>query len=359
MMKKAFTLATALLCSIMLFAQGVNFQDLTYEEALQKAKAENKWVFVDCYTSWCGPCKMMADKIFPQKEAGDYFNPLFVCVKYDMEKGEGLELAKKFDIQSYPTFVILNSEGVVRQKLMGSSELDEFIERVKKALANTEILDEIEAKYNNGNRDKEFLTQYIGDILNVSTPKAQKAALELYQQLSDEERFSEKYWFLFSNDQLAPIGSKLFNFLVENHEKFAASLGEQKVKAYIYIILDAKLTDILMGRGKEITPELVDQMKKYLEALNFPTIGNNSFLKADIAKIVLTGNQEELLKYCEDLVQKIPGEKFPFIIVYAIKGKITPEQADRWAKVLQTAKDKFTVPQTVINIDQLIQLIKE
>ena len=31
--------------------QGVQFQELTFQEALNKAKAENKLVFVDCYTS--------------------------------------------------------------------------------------------------------------------------------------------------------------------------------------------------------------------------------------------------------------------------------------------------------------------
>ena len=96
-MKKLFTLTAALLCSVMLFAQGVNFQNLTYAEALEKAKAENKLVFMDCYTSWCGPCKMMTNEVFPQKEAGDYFNPLFVCVKFDMEKGEGV------DVFDYPS----------------------------------------------------------------------------------------------------------------------------------------------------------------------------------------------------------------------------------------------------------------
>ena len=61
-------------------------------EALAKAKAENKLVFMDCYTSWCGPCKYMTETIFPQEKAGEFFNPKFVCVKFDMEKGEGKEL---------------------------------------------------------------------------------------------------------------------------------------------------------------------------------------------------------------------------------------------------------------------------
>lgn len=85
---------------------------LHWDEALAKAKAENKLVFMDCYTSWCGPCKWMATEIFPQKEAGDYFNPKFISVKYDMEKGEGLKLKDKYKPSGYPTFFIIRPDGV-------------------------------------------------------------------------------------------------------------------------------------------------------------------------------------------------------------------------------------------------------
>lgn len=76
-------------------------------------------VFVDCYTTWCGPCKMMTEEIFPKKEAGDFFNTHFVNVKFDMEKGEGKELAKQFKIRAYPTFILLNSEGKEMYRVVG------------------------------------------------------------------------------------------------------------------------------------------------------------------------------------------------------------------------------------------------
>ena len=113
-MKKISTLIAFIVCCMMAFGQGVHFEDLTLDEALAKAKAENKLVFMDCYTSWCGPCKWMATEIFPQKEAGDYFNPKFISVKYDMEKGEGLKLKDKYKPSGYPTFFIIRPDGRIQ-----------------------------------------------------------------------------------------------------------------------------------------------------------------------------------------------------------------------------------------------------
>ena len=68
--------------------KGVKFEEGTFAEALALAKKENKLVFMDCYTAWCGPCKILAKKIFPIKEIGDFFNAHFVNIQMDMENQE-------------------------------------------------------------------------------------------------------------------------------------------------------------------------------------------------------------------------------------------------------------------------------
>ena len=112
MIKRLIPLMVCLLLGGVAFAQGgVEFRDLTFDEALVKAKAEKKLVFVDCYTAWCAPCKAMAKDVFPQKAAGDFFNPRFISLKIDMEKDEGKELAQKWNIRVFPTYLILDPQG--------------------------------------------------------------------------------------------------------------------------------------------------------------------------------------------------------------------------------------------------------
>ena len=93
-MKRLISLFCCLCLFIPTFAQ-TTFQELTLEGALEKAKTGNKYVFVDCYTSWCGPCKLMTENIFPSKTVGDYMNNRFVCVKFDMEKYQKVIDARK------------------------------------------------------------------------------------------------------------------------------------------------------------------------------------------------------------------------------------------------------------------------
>ena len=94
---KKITLAI-LLCGfgMSLFGQGILFREGSWKEMLALAKKENKLVFVDNYTSWCGPCKKMLKEVFSRKDIGEYMNTRFVNYKQDMEQEEGKELAGKY-----------------------------------------------------------------------------------------------------------------------------------------------------------------------------------------------------------------------------------------------------------------------
>lgn len=98
---------------VQLFAQGIDFKPVPFSEALRMAKTQHKMLFVDCYTSWCGPCRYMADSIFTRKETGDYFNKRFISVKYDIEKDEAKEFNALYTVGSFPTFWIFSPQGEV------------------------------------------------------------------------------------------------------------------------------------------------------------------------------------------------------------------------------------------------------
>jgi thioredoxin 1 len=107
--------------------KGINFEKGTFAEALAKAKAEKKLVFMDAYASWCGPCKAMQKNAFPDAALGEFYNKNFVNVAYDMELGEGLALSSKYPVTGYPTLFYLDAEGKILRNEMGGRPADNLL----------------------------------------------------------------------------------------------------------------------------------------------------------------------------------------------------------------------------------------
>lgn len=119
-MKKAVILAFMVGFSFSLVAQkGISFEQGSWNQVLAKAKKENKLIFMDAYTTWCGPCKLLQARVFPDAELGSHFNDNFINYKVDMEKGEGPMLGMKYPLKGYPTlfFIDPKSEKVVEAVL--------------------------------------------------------------------------------------------------------------------------------------------------------------------------------------------------------------------------------------------------
>lgn len=225
--------AFALIYPFLMFAQGIQFQELTYAEALAKAKAENKSVFIDCYTSWCGPCKMLSRDVFPQQKAGDYFNPRFVNIKMDMEKGEGPELAKKLNVKAYPTLMVIDGDGEIVVKFAGGYGVDELIKKVEDGQKNS--FSAAKKKYESGNMT---VTEKIGylDILSSAYERdaMTKLAAELLANATPKQKFSREFWPLYSNDKIVRIGNPEFDFLVANKKQFKKAAGKKALEEKLF-----------------------------------------------------------------------------------------------------------------------------
>lgn len=312
---------------------GIYFQELTYEQALEKAKQQRKRLFIDCYTSWCGPCQYMANKVFTQENVGDFFNKNFICVKYDMEKGEGPELGKKFGVRAYPTFVIVNPDGSIRHKLVGGSEGEEFIKRVEESFDDEKALGTSITKYNEGNRDKAFLASYAQTLLNLYDPAAKDVANELFVTLSDEEKVSPDYWFIFDRKELSPKGSDAEKFLLANRAKFNATTGKEVVDTRLSKDLQRELMEILATKGQAIKATRFDEITKEVKSLKLSNEKSLLGLVA-IGRAVKNGNVDRFLATCEKEMPKVKADKRLLnYYLSQLTTRGTDAQKARWKKI--------------------------
>ena len=215
-MKKILILGTALLCGFLcrVAAQGVEFRDLTFGQALEQARTENKLVFMDCYTSWCGPCKNMLKNVFTLPEAGEFMNAHFVCVKYDMEKGEGIGLKKQFAVRAFPTFFIIRPDGTVQHRLAGGSQWERFRERVARGLEETTSYAYLNERYQQGKLARKQYPHYVQALKDAGDrPAVKNVCMEVFGQLSDKAKCSAENWYIF-DQEMGPADPR-FEYLVD------------------------------------------------------------------------------------------------------------------------------------------------
>ena len=175
-----------LLISTMLFSQdGIKFGKQSFSQTIQQAKKENKLIFLDAFASWCGPCKLLDKNVFPKKEVGDYFNANFLNLHIDMEKGEGIEIAKKYSIYSYPTLLFIDGDGKVVYKAAGYMSPQELISIAKEAVNPENTLENKIAKFEAGEKDPEFLMGLIKNTYATDFSLAQKVATRYFQTRTD------------------------------------------------------------------------------------------------------------------------------------------------------------------------------
>ncbi|MDX5437113.1 MAG: thioredoxin fold domain-containing protein, partial [Pontibacter sp.] len=183
-------------------ATGVQFEHgLSWKQIQEKAKKENKYIFVDVFTTWCGPCKLMDRDIFPQEKVGDFFNAHFVNVKVQADATakdseevkkwykDAQALVASYSIDSYPTFLFFNPQGELVHRLNGGSPTaDDFIAKSETALSGYH---KQKRRFQSGDRNPEFLLSLVksAQLMNdrETLPVVANEYLSLQKNLLTEE----------------------------------------------------------------------------------------------------------------------------------------------------------------------------
>lgn len=114
------------------FAAQDYFFSGSWDEAFQKAKQENKFVFIDCYTDWCSWCKVMDRETFPDTAVSRELSSHFVAIRREMQQdAEGRAIRLKFHVKAYPSYLILSADGKLVSYITGYSPAPEFLQKLR------------------------------------------------------------------------------------------------------------------------------------------------------------------------------------------------------------------------------------
>ena len=142
---------TALCASAMVstaFAKTPEGWETNVKDAIELAKKENKSVMLEFTGSdWCPPCIMMKKKVFSKEEFVSKASEKFILVHLDFPQGDpelkkkNMPYAEKYDIEGYPTVILLDDKGKEFDRFFASAypEVDKFIAHLDSALEKKDM----------------------------------------------------------------------------------------------------------------------------------------------------------------------------------------------------------------------------
>lgn len=295
-MRKFFIIIFSFLFLSVFSQQSINFEKATFKEILEKAKKENKLVFLDAYASWCGPCKLMEKNVFPDEKVRNYFNSNFINAHFDMEKGEGRDIAKKYQVYSYPTYLFLNGEGELAYKSFGYLEAEEFLNVAKQANKGDDKNLSLRERFEKGETDPEFLLNLFRIYINTEPDFAEKISERYFANKKDKDFSKEEVMMLIY--QLKSADDP--NYVVFKNNKEAISAY---IDASMYDKLDVQYRlSQLFFQSVDPKTQLPDEIK-YLQ--NAEKITDLSTAKESLAYFKMTyfQNQQKYEEFAKTAVE--------------------------------------------------------
>lgn len=260
---KQFVCAVSLLCltAIDVLSQSMDgiqwTTGLNLQQLKEKAKQENKFIFLDCYTTWCGPCKAMDKQVYSNDTVGNFFNDKFISVRVQMDKTKNDDafiqswykdadsLNKRY-ATGYPSFIFLSPQGNITDVSLGFKPANEFIKVAKAAIAPGKQYDDLNAKY------IKLVDEYNQGIKHYGEmPFMIRTSLKL-----GEQKFAKTLLDEHTN-YVSGLGPKE-RYTKENIELWASFLLNQEGKRFEFFYKDADIINRVMGQ-KDYAERVVDR----------------------------------------------------------------------------------------------------
>ncbi|MFA8451956.1 MAG: thioredoxin family protein [Bacteroidales bacterium] len=219
-------------------SQGINFLNKDFSIVFEKAKREKKIVFIDVYTSWCGPCKSLSKNVFTNDSVGAYFNKNFICYKLMQNKDESSkELASKYNIKAFPTLLWIGFDGNELHRVTGYVNANDLLNEAKK-IGTNQSTSRINQKWKNGEKTIENAQVYF------SMNRDRNEFVDYFKSLSEEEKQDKRVLKLIIRKFNFQSKTACFEYVLNNIDLSERLLGKFIVGRYIQKNIEQDLSKV-------------------------------------------------------------------------------------------------------------------
>lgn len=310
---------------------GIEFFHGSFAELKAKSAETGKPIFMDAFTTWCGPCKWMAKTVFTSKEAGDYYNQNFICAKVDMEAGEGIELAKNYEVNAYPTLLYLNASGEMIHRSVGAVDAAKFIELGKTATNPQINLAGLARKYQAAPGDFDIAYTYFYTLSDANLSRQLTTAVDSWFASQPPASWSERQNWKMLYDFVESPEIAAFRHMVANIGDFksrytADSVNDKARKVYFTDLQGAAYNGDLERWKKDsaaITSLNLKDGKRFIASTTIIQAGDDINLALS-----------RIMKLMKDFGSENPGElnEYAWKMFEASEDKAQLAAAETWAK---------------------------
>lgn len=357
-MKKTVVLSLMMLflASAVTGQSGIRFTEGSWAELLAKAKEENRLIFMDAYATWCGPCKKMAADVFPQEEVGNFYNAMFLPVKIDMEKGEGIALARLYNVRAYPTLLFINWKGEVVHKSVGGRQAEGLIELGKEALDDTRNFRSLERAYHADPDNSEKVMAY-ATALQKSYDKSYNEVIASFLKEKPADFLKSPLGWEIISKFIEDPSSEAFAYFVANKAAFEAIAGKPEVESKLDKTIQMMIGQALRKKNAEameeaklkisaVYPEKADYYHK-MANIQYQRSSNNwvayGYAVMDLLKLYPEKDGQKMNAYGWDFYQHVDDQKLLAFITKQVGDFIKKEDSyaihDTYAALLFKTKN--------------------
>jgi len=217
--------------------KGMHFEHgVTWAAIQAKAKAEKKYIFMDCYTTWCGPCRYMTSTIFPQEKAGAFMNEKFINVKVQLDTTatdseevkswykDGHDIMVNYKIQAFPTYLFFDPNGNVVHRSVGAGPAEMFLAKAANALNPETQYYTLLKQYESGTKDSASLRKMALAAQDAYDMENAKKIADAY--LATQSDLFTKTNLEFVRNFTQTSSDKGFDLLLNNGSRVNEILGK-------------------------------------------------------------------------------------------------------------------------------------
>ena len=260
----------------------VEFHDLAFDRALERAASEDKLVFVDFFTTWCVPCKEMDATTFQDPDVANWLAEHTVALKVDAEANETNEaLSKRFGVRSFPNYVFISPAGKLVDRLAGKRSPDQFIEAGENILLGEDALVRAKRALAKGDPDDPMLRSRLADAY-LEMGREEDALREYLWCFDEGEQHRESYhgvrlsFLLSSIERLGHRYPPAREALVERRQAAEKRIVDGSAE-YDDIAVFSSINHVL--NQQQATLDLYDRIKEHgaLDRVTLYSFANEAF----------------------------------------------------------------------------------